>query len=127
MLYKKPIDGHPKLWEGFLGYLRDHDHALYAVLSKSRLVSEKEGEVVLSVSSAFMADQVNRILPDVSKRARGFFNRDVRIEISFGDAGKEVKEEPTPSEIRARAMKSNVVREVLSQFNGVIRDVKPKK
>lgn len=127
VLYKKPIDGHPKLWEGFLGYLRDHDHALYAVLSKSRLVSEKEGEVVLSVSSAFMADQVNRILPDVSKRARGFFNRDVRIEISFGDAGKEVKEEPTPSEIRARAMKSHVVREVLSQFNGVIRDVKPKK
>ncbi len=125
--YKKPIDGHPRLWEGFISYLKDHDHPLYAVLSESRLVSENEGVVVLSVSSSFLANQVNRMLPDVTKRAQGFFNRDIKIEIRLEDGGQEGEDKPTPSEIRTKAMKSQVVREVLSQFNGVIRDVKPKK
>jgi len=126
--HKKPIDDIPKLWEGFLTYLNDHDRPLYAVLSKAPLVSEGDGNIILKASSRYIAEQVDKILNDVMKRARDFFKKDIRVKIELDDSVADAaNDKPRPSEMRAKAFESPVVKEVIHQFDGVIRDVRQKK
>ena len=47
------------------------------------------------------------------------------MQLAVQEAQPQAFRKPRPSEARANAMKSSVVKEVLAEFNGVVRDVKP--
>ena len=122
--YRRPPASTPRSWEGFLSYARDHDQALSAILAKTELLSEDEGEVRLAVPSAFLAEQVNRSLPDMLKRVRAFFQSEMRLKVEVCADPNEAPPRPRPSEIRSQAANTPMVKEIVSEFDGVIKDVK---
>jgi len=121
--FKKPISALPHSWDGFVSFLKDHDQPLYAMVSSATNASDGEDAVVLRYDSPFIAEQIRKALPEVRKKAAAFLQREVDIRIEAPD-GPEARK-PKPSEIRAQAMKSPVVKEILAEFNGVVKDVKP--
>jgi DNA polymerase-3 subunit gamma/tau len=121
--FKKPLSTLPHSWDGFVSYLRDHDQPLYAMVASAKNVGESDDTVVLRYDSAFIAEQSRKELPVIRKKAEAFLQREVEIRIEAPEGGEARK--PKPSEIRAQAMKSPVVKEILAEFNGVVKDVKP--
>ncbi|HOO45468.1 MAG TPA: hypothetical protein PLM29_04510, partial [Deltaproteobacteria bacterium] len=124
--YKRPPSTIPLSWEGFLRYLNDHDQPLYAILANTTVVSDEDDRVVLSCAGAFFADQVNKALPEITKRARAFLKNEVVIEVVVEEADNHSGRKQKPSELRAQALKSPVVKEIITEFNGAVRDVKPR-
>jgi DNA polymerase III subunit gamma/tau len=121
--FKKPLSTLPHSWDGFVAYLKDHDQPLYAMVASARNVGGDDDAVVLRYDSAFIAEQCRKELPVILKKASAFLQKDVEIRIESPEAPETRK--PKPSEIRAQAMKSPVVKEILAEFNGVVKDVKP--
>ncbi len=121
---RKPLSALPHSWEGFITYLKDHDQPLYAMLVNTGLTKEGDEGVTISCTSSFIADQLKKALPEIQKKAHAFFMKDMSICIETSEAN-DIAKKPKPSEIRANAMKSPVVKEILSEFNGVVRDVRP--
>jgi DNA polymerase III gamma/tau subunit len=121
--FKKPLTTLPHSWEGFVSYLKDHDQPLYAMVASAKNVGESDAAVVLRYDSAFIAEQSRKELPEIRKKAAAFLQREVDIRIEAPEGAEARK--PKPSEIRAQAMKSPVVKELLAEFNGVVKDVKP--
>jgi hypothetical protein len=87
-------------------------------------VSGKDDSVQLECSSSFLADQMRKVLPDLKKRAGAFFAREIDLSVETREE-KPAEKRIKPSEIRANAMKSQVVKEIITEFNGVVKDVKP--
>ncbi len=125
-MYKRPPSSVPLLWDGFLAYLKDHDQPLYAIVSCASLLRENDDEVVLTCPNQFLAEQVKKTLPELSKRAKAFLQKDVVIAIEVKESSTREIKKPKPSEIRTQALKSPIVREIMTEFNGVVRNVKPK-
>ncbi len=122
---KKPLSTLPHSWEGFVAFLKDHDHPLYAMLTSTNRMSEEEDAVVLACQSSFIAEQIKKALPEINKKAFTFFQKDFRIQIEIIDSQDQNAKRQRPSEVRAQVMKSPVVKEIVAEFNGVVKDVKP--
>ncbi|MGI6385551.1 MAG: hypothetical protein ACOX2W_00165 [Desulfomonilia bacterium] len=125
--HRKPLSSLPRSWEGFVAYLNDHDQPMYAmVTSAGRTIEDQDGAgVTLYCANQFMTEQLRRALPDIRKKAQAFFKKDLQIRVEMLEAAGQAEKKPRPSEVRANVMKSPVVKEILSEFNGVVRDVKP--
>ncbi len=125
--HRKPLSSLPQSWEGFVAYLKDHDQPMYAmVTSAGRTVEDQDNTgMTLYCANQFMAEQLRRALPDIRKKAQAFFKKDLQIRVEMLEAAGPAEKKPRPSEVRANVMKSPVVKEILSEFNGVVRDVKP--
>ncbi|HHO75639.1 MAG TPA: DNA polymerase III subunit gamma/tau [Deltaproteobacteria bacterium] len=124
--YKRPPSTIPLSWDGFLRYLNDHDQPLYAILANTRLISEQGSRVVLACTGSFFADQLTKALPEITKRAQAFLKNDVSIEVEVQDGERHVNKKPKPSELRSQALKTPVVKELISEFDGALSDVKPR-
>ena len=122
---KAPISSLPQSWEGFMTYLKDHDQPMYGMLATVSVVDGEQGGVTLTCTGQFITEQVRKALPEIHKKARAFFRREIDIQVLAQEAPPQAVRKPKPSEARANAMKSSVVKEVLTEFNGVVRDVKP--
>ncbi|MDT8273568.1 MAG: DNA polymerase III subunit gamma/tau [Desulfomonilia bacterium] len=126
-MYKRPPSTIPISWDGFLAYLKDHDQPLFAVLSSTALVSEEGEKIILECPSTFLADQVKKSLPEIYKRAKLFLKRDISILVNVQENQLQKHSvKPKPSELKAQAMKSPLVKEFMTEFGGVVRDVKPR-
>ena len=123
--YKRPLSSIPLSWDGFITYLKDHDQPLFAIFANTTVVSEEDTKVVLFCPSGFLGDQVKKVLPEITKRARAFLKKDINIQVEVQEAPSQEIRKPKPSELRANALKSPVVKEIVAEFNGVVRDVKP--
>jgi hypothetical protein len=106
-------------------YLKDHDQPMYGMLATVSVVDGEQGGVTLTCTGQFITEQVRKALPEILKKARAFFRREIDIQVLAQEAPPQAVRKPKPSEARANAMKSSVVKEVLTEFNGVVRDVKP--
>jgi DNA polymerase III subunit gamma/tau len=112
-----------KTWKGFLGYLKNHEPALFSIISNAAYESESGDIIMLSVSSEFHAEQIRRDRTEIEKKANFYYERNIDIKI-------EIKENihhehfPRPSEIRAKAVNTPVVKEIMAEFNGTLRDFK---
>lgn len=122
--YKKPLSTIPHSWDGFISFLKDHDQPLYAMLTSASPINENEENIVLLCTSSFITEQIKKALPEILKKAKAFLQKDIRIQIEAQDHPQQ-NVKIKPSEIRANVMKSPVVKEVLAEFNGVVKDVKP--
>lgn len=123
--FKKPLTALPHSWDGFIAYLKDHDQSLYAMLANTSRTSEEDSSILLLCENSFIGEQVRKALPEIGKKAQAFFQKDINIKIEISEAPQQSSRKPKPSEIRAQAMKMPVVKEILSEFNGVVKDVKP--
>jgi len=122
--YRKPISALPQSWDGFVSYLKDHDPPMYAMLTTASRTGESQDGVDLMCANQFVAEQIKKALPEIRKKAQIFFRRDIQIRILLQESPQQAERKPRPSEIRANVMKSPVVKEILSEFNGVVKDVK---
>lgn len=125
--YKKPLTALPHSWDGFLSFLRDHDQPLYAILANTTRKDEKEDTIGLLCDNPFIGEQVRKALPEIGRKVQAFFQKDVKVQIEIRESSQQGARKPKPSEIRAHAMKSPLVKEILTEFNGVVKDVKPNK
>ena len=123
--YKRPPSSIPLSWDGFITYLKDHDQPLYAILANTTVMSEEDTKVVLQCSGGFLGDQVTKALPEITKRAKVFLKKDIDIRVEVQDTPSPETKKLKPSELRANALKSPVVKEIVAEFDGVVRDVKP--
>jgi len=124
-LYRRPPSTLPVSWEGFLAYLRDHDSPLHAMISSARVEQAGQDEVRLICPSQFLADQILKALPDITSRASAFLQKGISLKVEVqgnGDGARKAK----PSEMRAQAMKTPIVKEIMMEFDGVVRNVKPR-
>ena len=112
-----------KTWNGFLGYLKNHEAPLFSIVSNANYESDDNDTIVLSVSSEFHAEQIRRDHIEIEKKARQYYERNINIRI-------EIKENlqrdniMKPSEIRAKAVNAPVIKEIMAEFNGTLRDFK---
>ncbi|MEN6474426.1 MAG: DNA polymerase III subunit gamma/tau [Syntrophaceae bacterium] len=122
--YQRPPSTIPRSWEGFIAYLRDHDQLLHAIISKAGRVREEGNRIVLEVPSAFLAEQVQQGRKEIEKKAAAFLQREVSlgVEVLADTTAPSIK----PSELRAQALKSPLVKELITEFNGQVKDVRPK-
>lgn len=120
---KKPLSALPHSWDGFVSFLKDHDQPLFAMVSSAVNASVDEGVVVLRYQNAFIAEQSRKELAEIRRKAESFLQKEVEIRIETLEEPEARK--PKPSEMRAQAMKSPLVKQVLTEFNGVVKDVKP--
>ncbi|MGC9324505.1 MAG: DNA polymerase III subunit gamma/tau [Desulfomonilia bacterium] len=125
-MYKRPPSSLPISWEGFLSYLKDHDQPLSAILASVALLSDEEDKIILESPTTFLAEQVKKAMPAIQKRAKLFLKRDISILVNVREKQHTEPAKKKPSEIRAQVMKSPLVKEIIAEFNGVLRDVKPK-
>ncbi len=125
-IYKRPPSSLPLSWEGFLSYLKDHDQPLYAIVSSAALEQDNGNEVVLSCASQFLTEQLKKALPDLTSRAKAFLQKDIVLKVEIRDAGMIENKKPKPSEIRTQALKSPLVKDIMAEFNGVVKNVRPK-
>jgi DNA polymerase-3 subunit gamma/tau len=125
-MYKRPPSTVPLSWDGFLAFLKDHDQPLFAMVTSAALVQENEDHVILTCPTQFLAEQVKKALPELSKRAKNFFQKDIDIAIEVKEADLPENRKQKPSEVRAQALKTPIVREIMAEFNGVVKNVKPK-
>ncbi|MEA2101739.1 MAG: DNA polymerase III subunit gamma/tau [Thermodesulfobacteriota bacterium] len=116
------VAGRPA-WDGFLSYLQRHDKPFFALVSKTELLEEKDPLVVLSVSRRSLKDQIDNIMPDFLKRARSFYHHEMQIRLELHEQVE--KQRPRPSEIRARVLNDPVVKGIVTEFDGVVKDVRP--
>lgn len=123
-MYKRPPSTVPRSWEGFLGYLHDHDQPLHAVISKANQVQEDGNRITLTVSSSFLAEQLQQGRREIEQKAAAFLQRDVAIQVAVKEDAAPAA--PKPSELRAQAMNSPLVKELISEFNGQVKDVRPR-
>ncbi|HOS28893.1 MAG: DNA polymerase III subunit gamma/tau [Desulfomonilia bacterium] len=122
---KPPLSSLPRSWEGFMTFLKDHDQPMYGMLATVSASDGDQGGVILTCANQFIADQIRKALPEILKKAQAFFPSEIGIQVAVQEAQPQAVRKPRPSEARANAMKSSVVKEVLAEFNGVVRDVKP--
>ncbi len=64
-------------------------------------------------------------MPEINKKAQAFFKKNIGIQVETIDAQEQNAKKQRPSEVRAQVMKSPVVKEVMAEFNGMVKDVKP--
>jgi len=121
---KKPISSLPVSWEGFIAFLKDHDHPIFAMLSQARLKSEDDGRVVLLSPNSFITEQIKKGMPEINKRVKTFYRREMPIVVDTDENKIAAEKKPKPSELRSEALKSTVVKEIMSEFSGVVKDVK---
>jgi len=124
-MYKRPLSTIPQSWEGFLSFLKDHDQPLFAIASSASIKEEAEDRVILSSPNQFLADQLKKAVPELAKRARAFFQRDMAITLEIHEVNP-IDKKQKPSEVRAQALKTPIVREIMVEFNGVVKNVRPK-
>ena len=125
-LYKRPPSSLPVSWEGFLAYLKDHDYPLYAMVSSATAEQDGDDGVRLICPREFLAEQLRKSLPAISKRAAAFLGKDLALRVEVQGNGAEENRKPKPSEVRAQALKSPMVKEIMAEFNGTVKHVKPK-
>jgi DNA polymerase-3 subunit gamma/tau len=125
-VYRNPPSSLPVSWEGFVAFLREHDLPLHAVVANARTETSGPDGFCMVYTGSFLADQARKALPDIQKRARAFFRKDVTLAVRAEEAPAGGNARPRPSEVRASVLQSNVVREIVSEFNGTVRHVKPK-
>jgi DNA polymerase III subunit gamma/tau len=125
-IYKRPPSSLPLSWDGFLLYLKDHDQPLYAIISSAAVEQYNGNTVVLSCPNQFLADQLKKTLPELSKRAKAFLQKDIVLNVEIKEADMIENKKPKPSEIRSQALRSPLVKEIITEFNGVVKNVKPK-
>ncbi len=125
-LYKRPPSSLPQSWEGFLAYLKDHDQPLYAIVANTQALHDGKTGITLSCTNQFLADQLKKALGDLSERARAFLDKDITLTIELRDAEIPENKKLKPSEIRAQALKSPLVKDIMTEFNGVVKNVKPR-
>ncbi|HQI02714.1 MAG TPA: DNA polymerase III subunit gamma/tau [Deltaproteobacteria bacterium] len=123
--FKKPLTTLPHSWDGFLAYLKDHDQPLYVMLAATTRLGDNEDSISLLCENPFIGEQVKKALPEIGRKAQSFFQKEIDIRIAVNENPQLSTKKPKPSEIRAHAMKSPIVKTVLSEFNGVLKDVKP--
>ncbi len=124
--YKNPPSSLPSSWDGFISYLKEHDPPLYAVVTNARTLQEGEGRVTLVCANSFLADQIRRTLDEITSRARAFLGRDLSIEVRVDESAQDAQIRPRPLEIRNAALQSDLVREIMAEFDGTVTHVKPK-
>jgi len=123
--FKKPLTTLPHSWDGFLAYLKDHDQPIYVMLAATTRLGDNEDSISLLCENPFIGEQVKKALPEIGRKAQSFFQKEIDIRIAVNENPQLSTKKPKPSEIRAHAMKSPIVKTVLSEFNGVLKDVKP--
>lgn len=121
---QRPPSAMPRSWEGFITHVRDHDQLLFAVISKAGRVREEGGRIILEVPNNFIAEQVQQGRKEIEKKAADFLKREVSLEVEvMADTAPAAIR---PSELRAQALKSPLVTELITEFNGQVKDVRPK-
>ncbi len=125
-IYKRPPSSLPLSWEGFLSYLKDHDQPLYAVASNAAVEQDNGNEITLSCANQFFKEQLNKALPDLTSRAKAFLQKDIVLNVVIRGADAVENKKPKPSEIRTQALKSSLVKDIMSEFNGIVKNVRPK-
>jgi len=108
-----------------MSFLKDHDQPMYAMLDTASRGNETQEGVTLLCANQFITEQIRKALPEVRKKAQVFFRKDLEILVEMKEDPQPAARKPRPSEIRTNALKSAMVKEVLSEFNGVVKDVKP--
>ena len=114
----------PRSWAGFCDYLKHNDQGLAALISRASLEAEEAGRVRLSAPGAFLTDQIAKALPDACQHAASFFGRECRITVTAREEATSPK--PKPSELRSQVRQDPLIKEVLTEFNAEIKDVKAK-
>jgi DNA polymerase-3 subunit gamma/tau len=125
-IYKRPPSSLPISWEGFLSYLKDHDQPLYAIVSSAGVERDNGNEIVLSCANQFLTEQLKTALPDLTARAKAFLQKDIVLNVEIRDTETIENKKPKPSDIRNQALKSPLVKDIMAEFNGVVKNVKPK-
>ncbi|MCD6569353.1 MAG: DNA polymerase III subunit gamma/tau [Deltaproteobacteria bacterium] len=145
--FKKPLSSLPKSWDGFMSYIKNHDSPIFAVLSKASSVLEDENKIIISTPTPFLTEQIKKMLPEIKQVTSTFFKKEINIKIEEvkGDLSSQsslpeqtgANNSPIPSapplvneklpDLNAEAIQSPIVKEIISQFDGTITDVKAKK
>jgi len=125
-LFKRPPSSLPQSWEGFLAYLKDHDHPLYAIVANTVVEQNNGTDITLTCANQFLAEQLKKALPDLSARAKAFLQKDLSLGVEVRDSGTAENKKPKPSEVRTQALKSQLVKDIMSEFDGVVKNVKPR-
>jgi len=112
-----------KTWNGFLGYLNNHEAPLYSIISNATYEGDDNDIIMLSVSSEFHAEQIRRDRVEIEKKANLYYERNISIKIEIRE-NHQNEHSMKPSEIRAKAVNTPVVKEIMAEFNGSIRDFK---
>lgn len=123
-VYKNPPSSLPVSWEGFVAFLKEHDLPLYAVVTNARVQESGPDSFRLVCKGAFSLEQARKALADIEKRAEAFFGRGVAFAVELEENGGSTG--PRPSELRAAALRSSAVKDLVSEFDGTVRHVKPK-
>ena len=121
----KPKDIFPteKTWNGFLGYLKKHEAPIYSIISNATYESDDKDIIILSVSSEFHAEQIRRDRVEIENKAKFYYERKIDIKIEIKE-NLQQEHFLKPSEIRAKAVNTPVVKEIMAEFNGTLRDFK---
>lgn len=125
-VYKNPPSSASATWEGFVAFLKDHDPPLYAVVTGADARQTGENRIRLECANTFLEEQVKRSMREITSRARAFLGRDIEIEVVIDGGGLQEKSRATPHEIRNAALQRGIVREIISEFDGTVTNVKPK-
>jgi DNA polymerase III gamma/tau subunit len=125
-IYKRPPSSLPLSWEGFISYLKDHDQPLYAIVSSIAVRQDNGDQFVLSCTNQFLSEQLKKALPDLTARAKAFLQKDIVLNVELRDSETTENKKPKPSEVRTQALKSSLVKDIMAEFNGVVKNVKPK-
>jgi DNA polymerase-3 subunit gamma/tau len=124
-MYKRPPSTISRSWDGFLSYLKDHDQPLFAIISKTSLEKDDERKITLAAPSTFLAEQVTKGKKELEKKASAFLQREITIHIEVREDASQ-SNSLKPSELRAMVLNSPIVKELVTEFNGMVKDVKSK-
>jgi len=125
-MYKRPLSSIPHSWDGFISYLKDHDQPLSALLARASLESENQEKITLVVPNTFMAEQLGQSLSEIKAKVKVFFQSDISIDVVVSEDQSNANPKPRPSEIRSQALNTPVIKEIITEFDGVVKNVKPK-
>jgi len=125
-LYRRPPSSLPVSWEGFLASLKDHDAPLHAMVSSATAEQDGDGGIRLICPSEFLAEQVKKSLPAIAQRAQAFLQKEIALHVEVHENAEADLRKPKPSQVRAQALKSPMVKEIVAEFNGTVKHVKPK-
>ncbi|HOG84086.1 MAG TPA: hypothetical protein PLY14_05095, partial [Deltaproteobacteria bacterium] len=65
-------------------------------------------------------------LPAIAQRAQAFLQKEIVLHVEVSENAEADLRKPKPSQVRAQALKSPMVKEIVAEFNGTVKHVKPK-
>jgi DNA polymerase-3 subunit gamma/tau len=113
-----------KSWDGYKNLIKDNNPSLFRIISNCELSDETKGAIKICTSSEFNAEQLRRQQPEIKESLESYYNRNLNIQIEADINPSNRENQSKPAEIRTKALNDPVVKEIMAEFNGTIKDVR---